>query len=145
MKEDLSKWYMQTIPINEKLEEFSKKYEISIEDFKDSIKKSYEIFKEGNFLNRDADISLIAFFRHIVKVPEDYTKFDPYEKLAETSGPRYQHENFCIISDFPCVMKRDENDFAHCENMPAIIWRDGSMMFVRNGKIVPAYFILKDY
>src|SRR6478609_4445815 len=73
--------------------------------------------------------SYLSFFRHIVKLDEshgvDYSKWQHYEALAELSGPRLMHKDFCIISDRPEVLLVDERNRPHCATGPSHRWRDG--------------------
>jgi hypothetical protein len=73
--------------------------------------------------------SYLSFFRHIAKLDEshgvDFSKWQHYEALAEHSGPRLMHKDFCIISDRPEVLLVDERNRPHCATGPSHRWRDG--------------------
>ena len=86
--------------------------------------------------------AFVSFFRHIVKLPIDYSKWDAWEKLAIHSGPRYVHEKFCIISDRPEVLLVDDFNRPHCEDGPFCRWRDGFSLFSIHGVRVPAWVVL---
>jgi hypothetical protein len=99
------------------------------------------MFNGGN--TDGQSISLITFFRYIAKLNIDYSKFDAYEKLGEHSGPRFIHSKFCIISDKPLFIKRDDNSQPHAETGPYIKWRDGTALYAIHGVRVPAWIIEK--
>jgi hypothetical protein len=67
----------------------------------------------------------LSFFRHVSKLEIDYSKWQHYEAAAIHAGPRFMHEKFCIISDRPLFVHRDEQNRAHCADGPHIKWRDG--------------------
>lgn len=86
-------------------------------------------------------VSYISFFRHIAKLDIDWSSWIPYESLAEHSGPRFMHEDFCIISDRPSVLNLDERLVAHCPDGPTHKWRDGFELYHWRGTQVPAHWI----
>jgi hypothetical protein len=51
------------------------------------------------------------------------------------------HEEFCIVSDFPEVIKKDEQNRPHCENGPSHRWRDGWSLYHWHGVRIPAEWI----
>ena len=51
------------------------------------------------------------------------------------------HEEFCMVSDFPEVLKKDEQNRPHCENGPSHRWRDGWSLYHWHGVRVPAEWI----
>ncbi len=85
--------------------------------------------------------SYLSFFRYIVKLDIDYSKWDCYEKLTELSGPRVMHEQFCIISDRPVALTVDARNRPHGEGVPFCKWSDGSALYSVNGVRVPAYVV----
>jgi len=85
--------------------------------------------------------AFLTFFRHVVKLPLDYSKFDAFEKLSEHSGPRIMHEKFCMISDRPTVLLTDDQNRPHCETGPFCKWRDGSSLYAYHGVRIPAWWI----
>lgn len=86
--------------------------------------------------------AFLGFFRHIVRLPIDYTKYDAWEVLAQHSGPRIVHEKFCIISDRPERLLVDDQSRPHCDDGPFCRWRDGSELFAIHGVRVPAWIVL---
>ena len=89
--------------------------------------------------------SYLTFFRDVVKLGEshgvDYSKYNHWATLAEHSGPRYVHPEFCIISDRPELLTVDEQNRPHGESGPFCRWRDGSALYAWHGTYVPAHWI----
>jgi hypothetical protein len=104
-----------------------------------SARNSYNSWQGGN--QWSASDSCISFFRHVAKLPIDYTKWDAWETLSLHSGPRIVHEKFCIISDRPEILLVDDQNRPHCETGPFCRWRDGSALYSYHGARVPARWI----
>lgn len=51
------------------------------------------------------------------------------------------HEEFCIVSDFPEIILKDEENRPHCENGPSHRWRDGWELYHWHGTQVPEEWI----
>ncbi len=85
--------------------------------------------------------SFFSFFRHVAKLDIDYSKWAHWETASEHSGPRYVHEKFCIISDFPSTLKVDEQNRPHAESGPFCEWADGSRLYSWHGARVAAEWI----
>lgn len=85
----------------------------------------------------------ISFFRHIAKLDIDYSAWQWYERLAEISGPRWMHEQFCIVSDRPEVLTVDNANppRPHNDNGPFCKWRDGTALYCVHGTRVHAWVI----
>lgn len=104
------------------------------------ISKSWSFRNGGN--QWSAWVAYLSFFRHVAKLDlAVYDKFQHYEVLAEISGPRYVHERFWIISDFPERIERDEENRAHCATGPQITWRDGWASWSHHSTGVPGRWI----
>jgi hypothetical protein len=101
-------------------------------------KESYRQYDGGNFWAQY--VSFLSFFRHKTKLDIDYSKWACYERLAEISGPRYVHEEFCIISDRPTKLEMDGSN-GHCTDGPYIEWSDGSGIYALDGVRIPQYII----
>ena len=101
--------------------------------------KSNNLYQGGNFWSGWA--SFLSFFRHIAKLPIDYSKWDDYEKLTELSSYRFMHEKFCIVCDRPKKLMIDDQNRPHCEDGPFCEWRDGSALFAYHGVIVPRWVL----
>jgi hypothetical protein len=68
--------------------------------------------------------------------------FEAYKDCAEHGGFRVMHEEFCIVSDFPEVIKRDAQNRPHCSDGPSHRWRDGFEIYHLNGVAVPKYLVM---
>jgi hypothetical protein len=101
---------------------------------------AYNMWNGGN--QWGGYVEFLSFFRHISGLPLDYSKWDHYEKLAELSGPRIMHEEFCMISDRPKILKVNESNQPHCDLGPFCEWRDGSGLFALNGVRVPEWLVM---
>jgi hypothetical protein len=84
-------------------------------------------------------VSYLSFFRHVaqLQLPE-YEKFAHYEDAAVHGGPRFMHRKFCIVSDRPEVIRKDDRHRPHCEDGPFLRWRDGWALYAIRGTRVPA-------
>ena len=85
--------------------------------------------------------AFISFFRHIVKLPIDYSKWQHWEAAAIHGGPRYMHKKFCIVSDRPKTLTVDDQNRPHAENGPFCEWRDGTKLWAWHGVRVPGRLI----
>ena len=83
----------------------------------------------------------LSFFRHVARLPIDYSKWAHWETLARRSGPRVVHPEFCIVSDRPEVLRVDAQNRPHCEDGPFCRWRDGSALYSVHGVRVPAWIV----
>jgi hypothetical protein len=85
----------------------------------------------------------ISFFRHIVQLPVDYSRWHYYEAAAMLGGPRVMHAQFCMISDRPCRLLVDAAHRPHAEDGPFCAWRDGTALWAWHGVRVPPRVILQ--
>lgn len=85
--------------------------------------------------------SYLSFFQDVVQLPLDYSKYQHWRVLAERSGPRIVHPDFCMISDRPEVLTVDAEHRPHNESGPFCRWRDGSALYAWHGTCVPARWI----
>ena len=83
----------------------------------------------------------LSFFRHVAKLPIDYSRWDHYEKACIHAGPMAIHEEFCIVSDRPCVLKVDADSRPHCDDGPFCRWSDGFSLYAVHGVRVPAWIV----
>ena len=54
---------------------------------------------------------------------------------------RVVHEEFCIVCDFPEVLKLDERNRPHCADGPSHRWRDGWALYHWHGTRIPQSWI----
>ena len=64
-----------------------------------------------------------------------------WEQAAIHGGFRVMHEEFCMVSNFPEVILKDDQNRPHCENGPSHRWRDGWSLYHWHGTKVPSHWI----
>lgn len=84
-----------------------------------------------------AGVDFMSFFRHVACLPLDYSKWQHYEEAAIRGSFRWMHGDFCIVSDFPEVLKVDQDNRPHCEDGPSHRWRDGFEIYHWHGYRLP--------
>jgi hypothetical protein len=86
--------------------------------------------------------AFLSFFEDVagLDLPE-YTAYRPWRSLAERSGPRIVHQDFCMISDRPSLLLVDERNRPHNDTGPFCQWRDGTALYSVHGVRVPAWLI----
>jgi hypothetical protein len=87
--------------------------------------------------------SYIEAMRDVIglDLPE-FKKYQAWEDAAKSGTFRMMHEEFCIVCDFPEVLKIDTDNQAHCENGPSHRWRDGYELYYWHGINVPKEWIM---
>lgn len=87
-------------------------------------------------------VAYVTFFRYVVGLDLDYSKWDHYEKAAVHGGVRYMEERFCTVSDRPTgnIWLNDEQQL-HREDGAAIRWRDGTALYLIEGQYMPAWTV----
>ena len=131
---DLSRWYV----LKEKQSETAAKLRLGNFGLQCAI-NVWRMWSGGNHWSAWA--GFLSFFRHVVKLPIDYSKWQHWETLTEHSGPRIMHPEFCMISDRPEVLLVDERNRPHCDTGPFCRWRDGSALYSVHGVRLPAWII----
>ncbi len=86
--------------------------------------------------------AFLSFFQDVarLKLPE-YAAYQHWRTLAERSGPRYVHREFCIVSDRPELLTVDAQNRPHNDDGPFCRWRDGSALYAVHGVRVPAWVV----
>ncbi|MGL6209705.1 MAG: DUF6745 domain-containing protein, partial [Paracoccaceae bacterium] len=80
-----------------------------------------------------------------LSLPE-YADYEAWEAASRHGGFRVMHPEFCIVSDFPELIRVDEQNRPHCEFGPSHRWRDGWELYHWHGTRVPDEWILdKDF
>ena len=100
----------------------------------------YNMWQGGN--QWSSWVGFLTFFRHVVKLKLDYSKFHHWEQLAIHCGPRVMHEEFCMISDRPLVLTVNARNQPHRADGPFQEWSDGSAIFALNGIFVPEWVVM---
>lgn len=67
--------------------------------------------------------------------------YESWEAAAIHSGFRIMHPEFCIVSDFPEVLRVDDQNLPHCEDGPSHRWRDGWSLYHWHGIRIPAEWV----
>jgi len=130
------KWYV--FPVEEMIR-LANKLGIGVDGIEHTQNTYSKYWQGGN--QWSAWDSYLTFFRYIAKLEIDYSKYDAWEQLLIHSGPRCVHEQFCIISDRPEILKVDAQNRPHCDTGPFCQWRDGSKLYAIHGVRVPAWII----
>ena len=82
----------------------------------------------------------LSFFRHVARLPLDYTQWDAYETLAHY-GPRVMHDEFCLVSERPVRLTVDDQSRPHAEHGPFCAWSDGTALYAYHGVRVPGWIM----
>ncbi len=85
-------------------------------------------------------LSFYSFFGDVCGV-EDCEKLRPLMDLAEHCGWWSPFENAVIFQDRPSVIKMDERNISHCEDGPAIEYRDGFSVYCWHGVRFPGEWL----
>jgi len=90
--------------------------------------------------------SLVSFARDIIGIKCKEPKYHRhYETCTRLSGPRYMHEKFCVISDFPIELNyytRNGELVAHNDKGPSHLWADGFAIWTINGIAVTEQIVM---
>lgn len=76
-----------------------------------------------------------------LRLPE-HENYKYWEEAAIHGTFRVMHEKFCIVSDFPEVLKIDDQNRAHGQEGPSHKWRDGWSLYHWHGVAVPEHWIM---
>lgn len=98
-----------------------------------------ELLSSGNMWS--GPISTLHFYRDYLKTGEDYSKYEPWEKLGMHGGPRYMYAKFTVVSDFPTEIHLDNDNNPHNTEGPYARWADGTRQYAIRGMRVPGYII----
>ena len=99
-------------------------------------KKWYENYQGGNMWSY-YDCYLTAFRDVLGLRLPIYEKYKYWEVAAKEGGFRVMHEDFCIVSDFPEIIKIDDNNRPHAQGGPSHRWRDGWSLYYWHGVKIP--------
>jgi hypothetical protein len=102
-------------------------------------KLAYRMWSGGN--QWSGWVAFLSFFRHVARLPIDYSKWQHYEAAAIHGGPRIMHAEFCIISDRPEVLTVDGENRPHNDSGPFCRWRDGFSLYALHGVRVPRWLV----
>ena len=85
-------------------------------------------------------IAYINFFKEVAKLPLDYSRWNLYEAAA-VAGPRYMHEEFCLVSEPPLVLTADDQNLPHNDTGPFCRWSDGSQLYSVHNVRLPGWIL----
>lgn len=92
------------------------------------------------------DVFWLAFYEFGEEIGVDYgeeisNKLKAYRQYAENCGVSYFYDEVALISDRPVKIKFDNDDRLHCEDGPAIQWKDGHSIYSWHGVKIPGEWI----
>ncbi|MCW1959774.1 MAG: hypothetical protein KIH64_014765, partial [Mycobacterium sp.] len=96
----------------------------------------YPMYQGGNMWSY-WDCYLTAFRDVLGLVLPEHDKYKAWEACAIEGGFRLVHEEFCIVSDRPEVLKVDAQNRPHCADGPSHRWRDGWSQYHWHGMRIP--------
>lgn len=85
-------------------------------------------------------LSFYDFFKTEVGV-KDLDSVDPLIELAKSCGWVYCARDTAIVMDRPELVKMDDQNRLHCEDGPAILYRDGFAVYSWHGVRIPGEWI----
>jgi len=94
-----------------------------------------------------ADCGLVSLAAHADYYRQIGLTFDPavneYIEYQRDSGAWYviAQKGHFVVSEAPVVCRRDDEGRLHCEDGPAIAWRDCYALFAWHGTIIPGEWI----
>ncbi len=101
-------------------------------------RETWRIRSAGNMYGHQT--AAVTALRYLAKHDTDWAKWEPHERLAMISGPRYTHREFAVVCDRPTLL-RHENNVPHCADGPAVAWSDGFQAWYWRGVAVPRAWI----
>ena len=81
-----------------------------------------------------------AYFSRVCKLPGT-EKIEPLARIAANCGWVWFFSGAAIITDRPRALRRDEQNRLHCENGPAIEYRDGFSIYAWHGTRMPKEWV----
>ena len=86
----------------------------------------------------------LSAFRDVLKLRLPiFVDYAAWEQCAIEGGFRWMHEEFCIVSDFPEILKVDEENRPHCDDGPSHRWRDGWELWYIHGVKVNRQIVME--
>ena len=95
------------------------------------------LFQGGNMASTaDSRVSALRDAQEGLLLPE-HEPYGAWEACAIEGGVRIVHEEFCIVSDRPEMLKVDDENRPHCADGPSHRWRDGWSLYHWHGTRIP--------
>jgi len=110
----------------------------------DLCKKWTQVYQGGNMWS--AYQAYADAMQNVIKLTglKCWENFEPYRQASIYGGFRVMHEKFCIVSEFPEILKVNANNRPHCETGPSHRWKDGFEIYHLNGIRVPKWLVMTD-
>ena len=104
-------------------------------------KKWTDVYQGGAYLGNY--VCYLTAMRDIIglQLPE-FEIYKYWEEAAIHGTFRVMGDDFCIVSDFPEVLKVDAENRSHCQNGPSHRWRDGWELYHWHGVSIPKEWIM---
>lgn len=100
-----------------------------------------EIFNSSIYGSQDASwLSFYEYFRDVVGL-ESCNKLSGLIELAKHCGWANVYEDMVVLQHRPSHIKLDDEKRLHCENGPAILYRDGFSVYAWHGTRIPSDWI----
>jgi hypothetical protein len=100
----------------------------------------FESFSSYGSINDYNWVSFFDFFTQIGVI--NHKDFNEFRSLLQCGiYDTIQLKGFCIVSDLPSKISRSPQNRLHCEDGPAIQFKDGYSQYYWNGVSVPAFWI----
>lgn len=80
--------------------------------------------------------------RDVLGLQREPHAYKSWESAAKLGGFRVMHSKFCMVCDFPDVLKVDSESRPHCEDGPSHRWSDGWSIWHINGVVVDEQIIM---
>ena len=118
----------------------SNEFGISVDFMLRCVKNWWNMAQGGNMWG--AQDSYLSVFRDVfaLQLPQ-HEKYKAWEACAVEGGYRIVHEEFCIVSDRPEILRVDNENRPHCENGPSHRWRDGWCLYHWHGVKIPGEWV----
>ena len=85
----------------------------------------------------------LSAMRDVLKLElPEFEKYQAWEDAALHGGFRVMHEEFCIVSDFPAEIHKDEQHRPHNDAGPSHRWRDGWSLWYIHGVRVTEQIVM---
>lgn len=100
-----------------------------------------EIFNSMSYGNHDASwLSFYEYFRDVCNI-EECNRLNGLIELAKHCGWLNMYEDTVVFQHRPCKIKMDDEERVHCEDGPAIEYRDGFGVYAWHGVRIPSEWI----
>jgi hypothetical protein len=82
--------------------------------------------------------SFLTAMRDVIGLKlKEHENYKFWEEAAIHGTFRAMHEKFCVVSDFPELLKMDDENRAHSQDGPTHRWRDGWSLYHWHGVAIP--------